>query len=130
MFGGTLFAQLILLWSSSRSVTRGSTVVPAYLPPLHPPLLTSPVSPPYAKILVPPIQDLSPAVNFLYLCRIGQKCYRQGCVLFHCQSAGDLERPDATKANQIMKQRDQYQENHVDTLGVSLSLTCTMESRS
>lgn len=52
MLRRTLFTQLILLWSSSRSGTRGSTVVPAYLSPLHPPPLLSPISFPYARILL------------------------------------------------------------------------------
>lgn len=66
VLGGALFVQLILLWSSSWSGTRGLTVVPASLSfPLCPPLRTSPVSSPYAKIQLPLLRDLPPAVTFL-----------------------------------------------------------------
>ena len=59
---GALFVQLILLRSGSRSGTRGPTVVPASSS--FPPLYTSPVSSPYAKILLPVLRDLLPCCDF------------------------------------------------------------------
>lgn len=63
---GVLFVQLILLWSSSRSSTRGPTVVLAFSSillssfqfPLHMPKSCC-------------LRDVSPAATFLYWCRLG-----------------------------------------------------------
>lgn len=89
---GVLFVQLILLWSSSRSSTRGPTVVLAFSSILLSIPLQFPVSSPYAKILLPP-RCLS-CCDFPLLVQVRAK---YSCIFCHSQTAGNLERVGVTQ---------------------------------
>lgn len=125
MLRGALFVQLIFLWSSSRSGERGPTVVPASSSlPLLPPLHTSPVSSPYAKMLLPFLWDLNPDGTFLYLCRLGIEFK----ALFHAAVRLQVFLKEATR---VKSGRDMHWMYLLAPFWASLSLlqTHTMENK-